>query len=637
SAVTVITYREIQESGARSLPDLLSLVPGVNVRWNPMMQTIDIRGFGQSPFTSRVLLLIDGVPYNSWNKGGFPQQPGLDFFILQNIKQVEVIRGPSSALYGENAYWGVINIVTLSGDDVNGATIEAYGGERETRAAGAIYGRGIKNGSILVSAKFLQSQLPTEFWFQDNDSKIRGTDIFLKARYKDLTLSYYRHDDNVDGFELPIAGGVFRSAEEVKQSIDIVALQGEHTTKDQDVRFAGGISFARRNGMHCGSCHALPQNENFSRKEDHGFQLIGDFLMEISSLPLQSILVGVEGRKVDSKKHGERGLLQTDPTTGQPTVKDYSKLAVYVQDELSLAQDKFRLTAGFRYDGATNPDLFGDRVSPRVAGVYNPTERLILRAGWNRAFHFPDFSTLYQNTWFLNVDRGTMAIPFSTFNPNPGLKPEEIQNFDLGLEYRLSSNVLAKVNFFRSRVRNFIVIAIASDPGRIGFENHPDEANIWGSEFALRWNLKPRIRGFFNWAYQDQDQDGNLVDSTNKPFEFVYAPKHKINVGAYLGPFSGLRSSVELTWRDNYQGPSFWNSFVSGSEVVANIDGYAYLNLRLSYELPFDTGNVKRPLRLKFFGRNLLDEKPTETLLPISSRTAGREFFAGVEYRLPVK
>ena len=84
-AVTVITYAQIRESAARTLPELLRLVAGVNVRWNPMMQTIDMRGFGATPFTSRVLLLIDDIPYNSWNKGGFPQQPGFDFFVLHKF------------------------------------------------------------------------------------------------------------------------------------------------------------------------------------------------------------------------------------------------------------------------------------------------------------------------------------------------------------------------------------------------------------------------------------------------------------------------------------------------------------------------------------------------------------------------
>ena len=78
-SVTVISAQQIRESGARTIPEILRLVGGVNVRWNPMVQTVDIRSFGQNPFTSRVLLLIDGVPYNSWNKGGVSPAPRVRF------------------------------------------------------------------------------------------------------------------------------------------------------------------------------------------------------------------------------------------------------------------------------------------------------------------------------------------------------------------------------------------------------------------------------------------------------------------------------------------------------------------------------------------------------------------------------
>ena len=115
-AITLITYDQIRRSSATTIPELLRLVPGVNVRWNPMVQTIDIRSFGSNPFTSKVLLMIDGIPYNSWNKGGFPQHPGFDFFNIENVKHLEIVRGAGSELYGENALNGVINIVTLSGE-----------------------------------------------------------------------------------------------------------------------------------------------------------------------------------------------------------------------------------------------------------------------------------------------------------------------------------------------------------------------------------------------------------------------------------------------------------------------------------------------------------------------------------------
>src|SRR5436305_2688335 len=192
-AVTVVTANTIAESGARTVPDLLRLVAGVNVRWNPMVQTIDIRGFGENPFSNRVLLLIDGLPYNSGDTGGLPLSPAFDFFPVQNIKRVEVVRGPGSSLYGENAYWGVINVVTLSGEDLAGGDVQPYAGSRTTGEASAQLRQRYSRASILSPVRFLRTTFPQEFWLDDR-SKFQASDIFLKASLGDWQASAYRHD-----------------------------------------------------------------------------------------------------------------------------------------------------------------------------------------------------------------------------------------------------------------------------------------------------------------------------------------------------------------------------------------------------------------------------------------------------------
>jgi len=166
ASVTVITAKQISESSAHTVVDALRLVAGVNVRWNPMVATVDIRGFGENPFSSRVLILIDGAPFNSGDTGGFPLSPAFDLFPVQMIKRIEIVRGPGSSLYGENAYWGVINIVTLSGEDLAGGAAQLYGGgERDTMAGTLLYGNrlGTNGGSGLAAIKFQRSMFPTEF------------------------------------------------------------------------------------------------------------------------------------------------------------------------------------------------------------------------------------------------------------------------------------------------------------------------------------------------------------------------------------------------------------------------------------------------------------------------------------------
>ncbi|MDA8018349.1 MAG: TonB-dependent receptor [Thermoanaerobaculia bacterium] len=621
SSVSVISAQQIKESGARTIPELLRLVAGVNVRWNPMVQSIDIRAFGQNPFTSRVLLLIDGVPYNSWNKGGFPQHPGFDFFMLQNIKRIEVVRGPGSSLYGENAYWGVINIVTLSGEDLQGGRVEVFGGDLESASLGAIYGKTVgDDGSFLFSARAQNGQLPMNFWI-DQDSEVEGLDIFLKGKYKNVELSYYRHEDELDGFEARFESGVFRSSDTVSQSVDILAFKTSHEFRN-GITFDADVSYAQRDGSACGSCHALPQNEPvFQRELDHGSQLIGDFRLGLQPIPSHDILIGVEARRVDTGDH-----VDVDTVVQPGQVTDYTKLAAYVQDRISLADDKVNLLLGARYDDSN--DLFDSEWSPRVALVYNPNDKIVVRGGWSTAFRFPNFSELYQDSFFVNVEAPFGVIPFSSFGRNPDLEPEEIRTFDLGFEYRVSSAFSAKLDLYHSELKNFIVIV--SQGGLVVSENHPDEATIDGAELELRFRPNEKLTGFLNIAYQEQDQDGVLTDSSGKPFEFVYAPETKVNLGTYFGPFAGFRGAIEVQYRDSRLGPSQWNFAGTGT---VELDDYTVVNARLSWDAPIRIGNSSEGLRFSLYGKNLTDEEYAETFLPIDMQLPGATYYGAIELR----
>lgn len=640
-AVTVITARQIRESGARTIPELLRLVAGVNVRWNPMVQTIDMRGFGQNPFTNRVLLLIDGIPYNDWNQGGFPQHPGVDFFVLQNVKRLEVVKGPGSSLYGENAFWGVINIVTLSGEDLQGGRLDAYGGGvRDTADGGLLYGHKFSDASIFLSARYLRTQIPVELWLDDADVHSKGSDLFAKGTYRGLQASYYRHEDKMGGFDepLPIPGlppaTAFKSAEQVGQTVDIAALRYDQpNAKDRKVAFSANASYAHRLGTHCGACHAAPQSPAFLHQEDHGYQLLGDARLNIHAIPHNDILVGVEGRKVDAGEHTHELSQSLSMSTFM-----YTKLAAYFQDQISLAKDKVMLVGGVRYDGKT--DLFKEKFSPRVSLVLNPTDPLVLRAGYGTAFRFPNFSELAQDSWFINADTGVpgLVIPLAVFKPNPTLVPEEARTVDAGLEYRFSSTVSGKVDFYRTKLRHFIVIStnLLPPPGTptIGWENQPADATVTGVEGELRWNIASKTTGFVNYAYQKDKQVGQGVDSSGHAFEFVYSPENKVNVGFYAGPFAGVRGAFEMSWKDKYLGPAAYNfirtddpSLLFQSKVL---EGYTLLNARLSYDLPFDVAGKKRPVRVGVSGRNLLDKRPEETFVGIGTDIVGREVFGEV-------
>lgn len=640
-AVTVITAKQIQESGARSVADLLRLVSGLSVRWNTMTQTIDIRGFGENPFSSRVLFLIDGAPLNSGDTGGYPLSPAFDLFPVQAIKRIEVVRGPGSALYGENAFWGVINVITLSGEDLAGGNLQLFTGDRSTSSLNAMYGTKLANGSILGGVRLQRSIFPIEFWM-DDDSKYKSTDAFVKMSYRDLQVSLYHQADSMDGFdeELPPEAGfpptaTFRSAHKLEQILDIVAFRYNHAPQDAKITYGADVSWSHRNGMHCAACHAAPEKPEFEHRESHGYQAIGDFRLGLKMIPGHDILLGAEARRLDRGDHKHELSPDGEIASG------YDKYAVYAQDQFDLIRDRLRAVAGVRYDGKT--DLFGSKVSPRLALVYTPNDKLVVRGGYGTAFRFPTFSELYQDSWFFNASSEQNlfpAFPLSMFAPNPNLRPEQIRTFDVGAEYQLSPMLSAKADFYRSRVKDFIVIAqhFRFAPGQLSdlqFENQTDDATITGGELELRANVTGQFTGFANWTHQTQDQNGSSVDSAGNPFEFVYAPENKFNLGAYVGPFGPIRGSLEVSWRDNYVGPRSWYLVRSNFQdpTVRSLPSYTLLNARISYDIPSRLGARDLPIRFTLFGNNLLDERPEETILGSSTELAGREFSGQVELR----
>jgi outer membrane receptor protein involved in Fe transport len=637
AAVTVITAKQIGESGAKTVADLLRLVSGVNVRWNPMTPTIDVRGFGENPFSNRLLLLIDGIPYNSGDTGGFPLSPVYDSFPVQTIKRIEIVRGPGSSLYGENAYWGVINIVTLSADDLSGGDVELFGGSRDSASVTGMYGGRFGSSSILGSVRFLRTQFPLAFW-QDDRSHFRASDIFLKGGHRDVQVEYYRHSDRLDGFREDLTpaglppGSAFQSAHELTQTLEILAVKYNHQKAGDPFTFSSDISYAHRFGMHCAGCHAAQEKPQFGKPANHGYQLTGDFRLGVHMIPGHDILLGVEGRRLDRADHKQE--LSDDASA----VSGYNKLAVYAQDQMSFLRDRLHLVAGARYDGKTT--LFAAKTSPRLAAVFSPDDRTVLRASYGTAFRFPNFSELYQASWFLTASNNQLPIPpfpLAVFQPNQTLRPEEIQNFEIGGEYQISPTISAKLDGYRSRVKNFVVIGFnllpPPQPATIQFLNQPDRGTVTGAELELRTNITPRITGLANYAYQTEHRGTGAPDATGKPMEFPYAPKNKFNLGGYFGPFNGVRGSIEYSWRDKYVAPQFWYLVLTNftDPTVRPFSAYGLLNARASYDVPVSVAGKSRSVRLSLLGNNLTNERPRETLVGVDTTLAGRQFFGQVE------
>ncbi|HUO58158.1 MAG TPA: TonB-dependent receptor, partial [bacterium] len=138
---TIITSSEIKAGGFRTLDDLLNYVRGFYVTYDRDYSYLGLRGFGSlGGYNCRVLLEVDSHRINDNVYGQF--YTGEDAMIdMEMLDHVEIIRGPASVLYGSSAVFGVINLVTKRGKDVNGLVLSAQGGNLDTLGGGALYGR----------------------------------------------------------------------------------------------------------------------------------------------------------------------------------------------------------------------------------------------------------------------------------------------------------------------------------------------------------------------------------------------------------------------------------------------------------------------------------------------------------------
>ena len=140
SSVTVITAEEIEKNGYRSLVDILGSMTGFYVRTNGNYKILGVRGFApQDSAGGRILLLINGHAINDNIDDAAPIEDTFPID-LDLIDRIEVVRGPNSSLYGADAFFGVVNVITRTGASTRGAVVSADAGTYGTYKQSATYG-----------------------------------------------------------------------------------------------------------------------------------------------------------------------------------------------------------------------------------------------------------------------------------------------------------------------------------------------------------------------------------------------------------------------------------------------------------------------------------------------------------------
>src|SRR5271155_75323 len=195
SSVTVVTADEIQKYGYRNLADILRSVPGFYVTFDRDYTFVGVRGFGRlGDWNSRILVLIDGHRINNNVLG--QAMLGNEFLVdVDMIERVEIVCGPSSSLYGANAFFAVINVMTRKAKQVKDWELSFQTGSFGTYEGRASYGHEFRGLGVLLSGTFYDSQGQTLF-FPEFNSPANNNGITSDTDYESYkhiltTLTYH--------------------------------------------------------------------------------------------------------------------------------------------------------------------------------------------------------------------------------------------------------------------------------------------------------------------------------------------------------------------------------------------------------------------------------------------------------------
>jgi outer membrane cobalamin receptor len=575
SSVSIVTSDEIKRYGYRTIDDVLRSIRGFYVTDDRNYSHVGARGFNRpGDYNTRILFLVDGhrindSVYDSALLGtAFPVHIDL-------IDRIEVIRGPSSSLYGTNAFFGVINIITRGTKDLAGVEVSGSAASFGTYDGRMSYGQEFQNSArLLLSSSVYESEGQRNLYFPEYDApatnngiagKVDGDtrrDAFAKIEYQGFTLE-----------------GVWASRKKIIPTGSYGTVFNDPDNSTIDERSYAALSYdrkiARDNDFHAQASldrYAYSGNYvyalNTNKDEGLGEWRGGEVQLTNKTFNLHTITVGATYR--DNYK-----LRQTNYYIGTPSSlvllddRRSSVSAYYIQDEFRLS-DTLILNGGVRLD---HYSTFGDTTNPRLAVIYKPFKQSVIKALYGEAFRAPTVYELYYND-------GSV-----TSKPSGNLSPEKIRTYELDYEQQYGETMRSVISAYRYFINDLISQYIDPADGLIVFKNI-DKVEANGVELELERIWDNGVRGRASYAFQRAKDRSTGQTLTNSPEQLG-----KLNITA---PF--FRDILDLSLEEQY---------VSSRTTLSNarIDGYAITNATLLFP------NLGRNLALSISAYNAFNTR----------------------------
>ncbi|MEY3219499.1 MAG: hypothetical protein RIT27_856 [Pseudomonadota bacterium] len=648
---TVITAQDIEAMGARDLDEVLETVPGLHVTYSSLSYrpVYIMRGI-YSRANPEILLMINGVAVKSLESGNRAEVwAGMP---VQNISQIEVIRGPGSALYGADAMAGVINIVTKQASEINGTETGLRLGSYQTSDAWLLNGYKENGFNVATSVQLFDSNGQHSIIEEDAQTQMdraMGTKISKAPSGINLARQGLdaRVDVSKDGLRLQTSYRTRRNVGVgVPNSIDVdgelngdtynavLSYHNQKLVKDWDISaqlsFDNNYSTTFMTFFPAGTFGGLYPNGMQMRGSGREQNINAETSLFYTGWQRHLLRIGAGyryGKQYDATYAANYG---TD-AQGQPifstTLVDLSGTAaalypsdssrinqfLYVQDAWKFTDD-WELTSGLRYDHYSD---FDRSINPRLSLVWQVDKNLTAKLLYGQAFRAPSFRELYINS------------PNSQLG-NPNISPETLKMTELALDWRATNDIYMSLNLFYFKIKDKILF----EPAQMGKEHREESSDFstppvllaqntgnWrgkGLELETRWKINNRSSLLFNYAFADVREIHDAI--------LENAPRHH----AYIRSDWLLKTNWYLNTQFNWISARYRNDD-DERDLRGHLKGYNTVDLTVRYK---DIRNDR--WNLAFGVKNLFDvdaREPSQSFITYDLPLSGRNWFIETRYR----
>jgi outer membrane receptor for ferrienterochelin and colicins len=536
ASVTVVTAEEIRTFGYRTMADVLDGVRGLWVNYDRNYSYLGMRGFSRpGDYNTRTLLLVNGHRLNDdIEDGGLI---GSEFPLdLDLIERIEIVRGPSSSLYGNNAFFGVVNILTRKAPIVTKVEVSSDVGSQYARRGRVTIGLPQVLKGALFSASLYQSDGAESLYFPEFDSPISNHGIA----------------SGVDGDRYGNAFAVVQ----LREHLELQALVGSRRKRvptapfnsifndptNQTVDSRGFVNLAYKRHFASGmQLTAQWYYDVYAFHSTYAFDYPGVFVLgrydtrddwvgsDFSlSRPMghrNIVSAGTEFRYNLRQIQQAHASILADPLLDDR--RSSSVFAVYAQDEVTLTS-RLSLNAGVRVD---HYSTFGTAASPRIAAIYHLDGKTTLKYIFGRAFRSPSASEQFY---------GDLVL----VQANPLLRPETILSHNVGAERALTPELRVSAEAFLNDMKDLIEFSVNPATGLLQHVNAHSYRGK-GVEFEIE-GQRDGWRGDLSYTLQKSEDVETLRRLANSPLHLA-----KLKMQMPMG--STLLAGVEL----RYASPQF--------------------------------------------------------------------------------